>query len=157
MRVAKQTKSETKHRKLAHRYLKLRRKANRLAARLHHRKARFAHTAVQVAWSNRRLSHEIRGLRKRIRHLRAARRADQSGLSTAIRVILERIAVCESGGNPRAVGGGGAFRGKYQFTYGAWRSVGGTGDPASASESEQDRRAAVLLKAAGSSPWPVCG
>jgi hypothetical protein len=25
------------------------------------------------------------------------------------------IAQCESGGNPGAIGGGGAFRGKYQF------------------------------------------
>ena len=30
------------------------------------------------------------------------------------------IAACESGGDPHAVGGGGAFRGKYQFDYGTW-------------------------------------
>jgi soluble lytic murein transglycosylase-like protein len=70
---------------------------------------------------------------------------------------LDAIAACESGGNPRAVGGGGAFRGKYQFDYGTWAAVGGSGDPAAAPEVEQDRRAAMLYARAGSSPWPVCG
>ena len=70
---------------------------------------------------------------------------------------LEAIAACESGGNPRAIGGGGAFRGKYQFDRGTWASVGGSGDPAAAPEAEQDRRAAMLLARSGSSPWPVCG
>ena len=35
--------------------------------------------------------------------------------------------------------------------------VGGTGDPAAASEAEQDARAAMLYAQAGASPWPVCG
>jgi hypothetical protein len=35
--------------------------------------------------------------------------------------------------------------------------MGGTGDPAAAPESEQDQRAAALLAARGTSPWPVCG
>lgn len=70
---------------------------------------------------------------------------------------LARIASCESGGNPGAVGGGGAFRGKYQFTFGTWRTVGGWGDPAKATEDEQDYRAALLLTRSGTGPWPVCG
>jgi hypothetical protein len=70
---------------------------------------------------------------------------------------LEAIAACESGGNPAAVGGGGAYRGKYQFDYGTWASVGGSGDPAAAPESEQDARAAALLSRSGTNPWPVCG
>jgi transglycosylase-like protein len=70
---------------------------------------------------------------------------------------LAAIAACESGGNPRAIGGGGAYRGKYQFSYGTWASVGGKGDPAAASEGEQDKRAAILMSQAGTSPWPVCG
>lgn len=70
---------------------------------------------------------------------------------------LQAIAECESGGNPGAIGGGGQFRGKYQFTYATWASVGGSGDPALAPEAEQDRRAAMLLASSGSSPWPVCG
>lgn len=70
---------------------------------------------------------------------------------------LQAIAACESGGNPSAVGGGGQFRGKYQFDYGTWASVGGSGDPAAAPEAEQDKRAAMLLAQSGTSPWPVCG
>jgi hypothetical protein len=71
--------------------------------------------------------------------------------------VLASIANCESHGNPTAIGGGGAYRGKYQFSYSAWASVGGTGDPAAAPEAEQDRRAALLLARSGTSPWPVCG
>jgi hypothetical protein len=70
---------------------------------------------------------------------------------------LQAIAACESGGNPQAIGGGGAYRGKYQFDYGTWASVGGSGDPAAAPEAEQDRRAQMLLDRSGTSPWPVCG
>jgi Transglycosylase-like domain len=70
---------------------------------------------------------------------------------------LQAIAQCESGGDPGAIGGGGTYRGKYQFTYETWASVGGSGDPAAAPESEQDQRAAALLAQSGSSPWPVCG
>ena len=35
-----------------------------------------------------------------------------------------RWPVCESGNNPRAVGGGGSYFGLYQFTVGTWHSVG---------------------------------
>ncbi|MBW3609033.1 MAG: transglycosylase family protein [Actinobacteria bacterium] len=71
--------------------------------------------------------------------------------------VLRRIAACESGGDPTAVSAGGRYRGKYQFSRATWRSMGGKGDPARASESEQDRRAAKLLAQAGTSPWPNCG
>jgi soluble lytic murein transglycosylase-like protein len=70
---------------------------------------------------------------------------------------LESIASCESGGNPAAVSSDGTYRGKYQFDYGTWESMGGSGDPAAAPEPEQDYRAALLYAASGSSPWPVCG
>jgi Transglycosylase-like domain len=70
---------------------------------------------------------------------------------------LASIAACESGGNPGAVGGGGAYRGKYQFDQQTWASVGGSGDPASAPEAEQDKRAAMLYSQRGASAWPVCG
>jgi soluble lytic murein transglycosylase-like protein len=70
---------------------------------------------------------------------------------------LQSIAACESGGNPRAIGGGGAYRGKYQFDHQTWASVGGSGDPAAAPEAEQDKRAAMLYARAGAAPWPVCG
>lgn len=76
-----------------------------------------------------------------------------AGVSTS---TLEAIAACESGGDPTAVNAAGYY-GKYQFDTGTWASVGGTGNPAEASESEQDYRAALLYSQAGSSPWPVCG
>lgn len=70
---------------------------------------------------------------------------------------LDAIGACESGGDPTAVSSDGAYRGKYQFDYGTWASVGGRGDPAAAPEAEQDMRAQMLLERAGTSPWPVCG
>lgn len=70
---------------------------------------------------------------------------------------LARIAACESGGDPTAVSPDGRYRGKYQFTRATWRRIGGTGDPAQASEAEQDRLAAKLLAKHGTSPWPACG
>jgi hypothetical protein len=70
---------------------------------------------------------------------------------------LESIASCESGGDPAAVSSDGSYRGKYQFDFGTWESVGGSGDPAAAPEDEQDYRAALLYSQSGSSPWPVCG
>jgi hypothetical protein len=103
------------------------------------------HTAVQRAKHERRMK-----LRAKARKRAAAQRSAASPQ-------LQAIAACESGGNPRAIGGGGAFRGKYQFDYGTWASVGGSGDPAAAPESEQDARAAALLQRSGTSPWPVCG
>ncbi len=70
---------------------------------------------------------------------------------------LESIAACESGSDPTAVSSDGSYRGKYQFDYGTWESMGGSGDPASAPEPEQDYRAALLYSQSGSSPWPICG
>ena len=70
---------------------------------------------------------------------------------------LDAIGACESGGDPTSVSSDGTYRGKYQFDFGTWESVGGSGDPAAASEAEQDYRAALLYLRSGSSPWPVCG
>jgi hypothetical protein len=70
--------------------------------------------------------------------------------------ILRRIAECESHGNPRSIGGGGAYRGMFQFSQDTWNSVGGHGDPATATVAEQVRRAGILLARSGPSQWPVC-
>ena len=80
-----------------------------------------------------------------------------TGTGTAPSGSLQRIAQCESGDNPRAIGGGGRYRGKYQFSRATWRAVGGSGDPAAAPEAEQDQRAAALLARSGTAQWPVCG
>ena len=118
---------------------------------------RRVRTAKQAEWSNRGLQRAIRVMRKRIRRVRADLHDRRAGLTPAVRATLNGIAACESHGNPRAIGGGGAYRGKYQFSYGTWASVGGRGDPAAASEREQDRRAAMLLTRSGRGHWPVCG
>lgn len=95
---------------------------------------------------------ELAAARKEERE--AEERFADLGVSMA---TLESIAACESGGNPAAVSSDGSYRGKYQFDYGTWESMGGSGDPAAAPESEQDYRAALLYASSGSSPWPVCG
>jgi|SRR5690242_16872004 len=106
------------------------------------------------------IGHRIQ-VRHRIavrRHRRQLQREQFASLPGGVSIsTLEAIASCESGGDPTAVSADGTYRGKYQFDYGTWESVGGTGDPAAASEQEQDYRAALLYAEAGSSPWPICG
>lgn len=70
---------------------------------------------------------------------------------------LRSIAACESHNNPRAIGGGGVYRGLYQFSFSTWRVVGGSGDPAAAPRAEQTWRAWLLLTRHGPGHWPVCG
>jgi hypothetical protein len=126
----------------------------RTLAKLQGHKLRSGYRQAISSWSNERLVRKQRSLRRQIA---ALRRAKTAAAPVAIPAILQRIAMCESGGNPRAIGGGGAYRGKYQFDYGTWASVGGSGDPAAASEAEQDRRAMMLYQRSGTAPWPVCG
>jgi transglycosylase-like protein len=91
-----------------------------------------------------------------------SRHSQEGGRSVAVMdpnvlAALKAIAACESGGNPAAIGGGGLYRGAYQFDQHTWESVGGSGDPAAAPLAEQTRRAAVLYSRTGASSWPVCG
>lgn len=96
--------------------------------------------------------------RAEARQQRRERREELEELPGGVSMAtLEAIASCESGGDPTIVSADGTYRGKYQFDYGTWESVGGSGDPAAAPEYEQDYRAALLYAQAGSSPWPVCG
>jgi soluble lytic murein transglycosylase-like protein len=107
-----------------------------------------------------------RTIRLTVAHLEAAHRAEARRKRRELYATLpggvsldtlNAIAACESGGDPTAVSSDGTYRGKYQFDYGTWESVGGSGDPALASEAEQNYRAALLYSQSGSSPWPVCG
>ena len=100
-----------------------------------------------------RLAGRVRSLR---RELKDARRDRAARANRAASPALEAIAACESGGNPSTNTGNG-FYGKYQFTLSTWASVGGSGNPAAASEGEQNKRAAMLYAREGASPWPVCG
>lgn len=112
--------------------------------------ARHFRHAIHLAVARMEAARRAQARRER-QHLYAAL---PSGISMA---TLESIASCESGGDPAAVSSDGAYRGKYQFDYGTWESVGGSGDPAAAPEAEQDYRAALLYSQSGSSPWPICG
>jgi uncharacterized protein YabE (DUF348 family) len=67
------------------------------------------------------------------------------------------LAMCESGGNPRAVGGGGMYFGLYQFMLSTWQEMGGAGNPIDASATEQTFRAKLLYLRDGASAWPYCG
>ncbi len=102
---------------------------------------------------------EVRASTRRVaRDLRRARARRHGGApNVSLPPALKSIAQCESHGNPRAISPGGTYRGKYQFSYSTWAAVGGKGDPAAASETEQDRRAAILYKTGGPGHWPVCG
>ncbi|MHB1139335.1 MAG: transglycosylase family protein [Microthrixaceae bacterium] len=77
--------------------------------------------------------------------------------SPAESATLARIRHCESRGNYSIVSASGRYRGAYQFNYGTWAAVGGSGDPAAASPAEQDYRALLLLRQRGTRPWPHCG
>ena len=101
-------------------------------------------------------------------HARSARRRAEALVNSrerkakvaaapAVPPQLQAIASCESGANPRAVSSNGTYRGKYQFSTATWQGVGGQGDPAAASEAEQDRRAMMLYERSGPGQWPVCG
>jgi len=130
---------------------RLTRKATRLARELAHARNRgFSPRAYRRRVrdeSPARLAARVRELRRGIAHQRRAATASPA---------LEAIAACESGGNPGTNTGNG-FYGKYQFTLATWQSVGGRGNPAAASEAEQNQRAEILYAREGASPWPVCG
>ena len=126
--------------------------------RRHRRLARAAGERNRDArfMSNGDLRRDITRLRRELRARESAATSSTAGAGAAS-AGMEAIAACESGGDPHAIGGGGAFRGKYQFTYQTWAAVGGSGDPAAAPEAEQDRRAAQLMATSGRQNWPVCG
>ena len=67
------------------------------------------------------------------------------------------VAQCESGGNPKSVGGGGLYFGLYQFSPSTWASLGGSGLPSNATPAEQTYRAKLLYVRSGAGQWPVCG
>lgn len=115
------------------------------------------HTAEHFVKQHRTKVHLRKEAREQMRAARRRAAEKKRAAAPAIPPHLAAIAQCESGGNPRAIGGGGAYRGLFQFDYGTWASTGGSGDPAAASIAEQVKRASILYERAGSSPWPVCG
>jgi len=120
----------------------------------------FAEDAVRSAHKNVELRNQARAAKqaaeRRVAEKREARQ-EAAAPAVAIPPQLEAIAACESGGDPTAVSADGTYRGLFQFDYGTWASVGGSGDPAAAPVAEQYQRAAILYARSGSSPWPICG
>lgn len=80
----------------------------------------------------------------------------RSSFAWAHSAFALKVAQCESGGNAHNRGNP-RYRGKWQMGYAEWADEGGTGDPADASEAEQDFRAWKLWKARGWSPWQCAG
>jgi hypothetical protein len=70
-----------------------------------------------------------------------------------------RTADCESGRDPDAIGGGGAYRGAFQFMRSTWRTSPKSpgGDPTAWNYRTQAVVAVALKRQQGTSPWPVCG
>ena len=68
-------------------------------------------------------------------------------------------AKCESGGNPNAIGGGGKYRGAFQFLKSTWRAAPKSpgGDPVNYPYRTQAVVAVALKNRDGASHWPNCG
>ena len=70
-----------------------------------------------------------------------------------------KTAECESGKDPNAIGGGGSYRGAFQFMKSTWRTSPKSpgGDPIDYSYKTQAVVAVALKKRDGAGHWPVCG
>jgi transglycosylase-like protein len=70
-----------------------------------------------------------------------------------------KTAECESGRDPNAIGGGGRYRGAFQFMRSSWHHAPKTpgGDPIDYGYKTQAVVAVALKKREGTKPWPVCG
>ncbi len=70
-----------------------------------------------------------------------------------------QTAECESGKNPDAIGGGGRYRGAFQFMKTTWRRAPKSpgGDPIDYNFKTQAVVAVYLKKREGTSVWPNCG
>jgi hypothetical protein len=70
-----------------------------------------------------------------------------------------RTAECESGKDPDAIGGGGTYRGAFQFMKSTWRHAPKSpgGDPIKYRYRTQAVVAVYLKKRDGAGHWPNCG
>jgi hypothetical protein len=70
-----------------------------------------------------------------------------------------RTSDCESGGNPDAIGGGGLYRGAFQFMRSTWKASPKSpgGDPIAYAYRTQAVVAVLLKNRDGAGHWPVCG
>lgn len=81
------------------------------------------------------------------------------GTSARNKRWARKTSYCESGGDPKAIGGGGAYRGAFQFLRSAWKTSPKSpgGDPIAYSYKTQAVVAVHLKMQVGTGPWPVCG
>jgi hypothetical protein len=70
-----------------------------------------------------------------------------------------KTAKCESGKDPKAIGGGGLYRGAFQFMKSTWKSAPKSpgGDPIDYNYKTQAVVAIALKKRDGAGHWPNCG
>ena len=92
-------------------------------------------------------------------HKRTLDRQFEHKVSKKNKRWAKRVARCESGGDPNAIGGGGTYRGAFQFMRSTWRTSPRSpgGDPIDYSYKTQAFVAVRLRMRSGSSPWPACG
>ncbi len=71
----------------------------------------------------------------------------------------QRVADCESGRNPNALGYEGKYRGAFQFSLATWRGAPRSpgGDPVAYSYRTQAFVAVRLMRRDGKGHWPNCG
>lgn len=70
--------------------------------------------------------------------------------------LLDRLAQCESGGNPRAVSRNGLYYGAFQFLLSTWRNLGGSGNPIEHDYATQKAIASKIPVSAWRTQFPAC-
>lgn len=100
-----------------------------------------------------------KGKAKHKRQLRAKYRRQWRKLSRRDRRWARRTAKCESGRDPKAIGGGGKYRGAFQFLRSTWRRAPKSpgGDPINYPYRVQAVVAVALKRREGAGHWPTCG
>ncbi len=80
-------------------------------------------------------------------------------VSSRDRRWARRTSACESGGDPRAIGGSGRYRGAFQFMKATWRVAPKSpgGDPIVYTYRTQAVVAVALKRRDGRHHWPSCG
>jgi hypothetical protein len=80
-------------------------------------------------------------------------------VSVRDRKWARRTAECESGRDPDAIGGGGRYRGAFQFMRSTWKSSPRSpgGDPIAYPYKTQAVVAVALKRRDGAGHWPNCG
>jgi len=82
-----------------------------------------------------------------------------SGIPSREKRWARSTSQCESGGDPDAIGGGGSYRGAFQFLRSTWKASPKSpgGDPIDFDYRTQAVVAVLLKKRDGARHWPVCG